>query len=187
MRTTPDYFDVLRYGEARRQGTGGAVFSYESPEPIYRYALWRNFDPPLLRPARTILWICLNPSTADETEDDPTMRRCISFSKQWGYGGMFVTNIFGLRSTDPKGLKTIADPNGPDNDRVISDLCEWCEKIVVAWGAHGAFQQRAQYVIERLIGPRTFYCLGRTKQGYPKHPLYVKGVTPLEPYPVFVK
>jgi len=183
MRLTPEQFDLFRFGQVRREGLNGAVFSSETPEPIYRYALWRSWNVrPLLDPVRSILWICLNPSTATETIDDPTMRRCISFSQGWGYDGMFVTNIFGLRSTDPKGLKRIIDPNGPDNDRVIADLCEWCDRVVVAWGAHGIYQQRSRYVIERLIGPRTFYCLGKTKGGHPKHPLYVRGDTQLTRY-----
>lgn len=137
----------------------------------YRYVLWRIWseDSPYLNV------IGLNPSTADETVDDPTIRRCIGFARDWGFGGLVMTNLFAFRSTDPKGLTTVADPVGPKNDGFL-DYWAASGTPLAAWGAHPLAQQRAADVM-RFIGDFEVECLGLTKGGAPRHPLYVPKVT----------
>lgn len=113
----------------------------------------------------------LNPSTADENLDDPTIRRCINFAKDWGYGGMYMGNIFAYRSTDPKNLKKVDDPIGEDNDKWLIDLQDTCDLVVLAWGTNGTLMDRNEQVIEMFETP---HCLALSKDGHPKHPLYLK-------------
>ena len=137
---------------------------------VFRYRLtrrWLPFAPPAV-------FICLNPSTATETTNDPTVRRIIGYCQRWGFGGLDLFNIFGLRSTDPKGLRDVADPGGPENDRYIREGTERAALIVVAWGDDGAFQHRGAAVL-RLLHDRMLSCLGMTQAGHPKHPLYLPG------------
>jgi len=134
----------------------------------YRYALWRIWDPQQSQ----VLFICLNPSIADEHRDDPTLRRCVAFARRWHFGGLAMANLFALRATDPAALKRHGDPVGPDNDRSIQDLIAASECVVVAWGNKGQLMGRDRAVLAMLDIP--IYCLGRTKQGHPRHPLYVK-------------
>jgi hypothetical protein len=116
----------------------------------------------------------LNPSTADAEQDDPTIRRCIGFAKAWGFGGIAVRNIFALRATDPRELYKSDDPVGPGNDEAICDLAGLCPLIVAAWGVHGGLRNRGRQVCELLAGAGAeVVCLGVTKDGHPKHPLYV--------------
>lgn len=124
----------------------------------------------------------LNPSTADEQKLDPTLRRCRSFSKAWGVGGMLIVNLFAFRSTDPAVLRKIHDPRGADNDRHIRDAHFGSHKTIVAWGAHGDMHDRAREVKDLLwLGdvagePKSVYHLGGlTKAGHPRHPLYLPG------------
>lgn len=137
---------------------------------LYRYELRRVWDPtgPLLE------FVMLNPSTADASTDDPTIRRCIGFAKRWGYGGIVVRNLYALRATNPEVLLNYSgDAYGPRNDRYIADDVADC--TIVAWGAHAAtLSERAIAVIEVLgfFRPRLF-CLGTNANGSPKHPLYV--------------
>lgn len=145
----------------------GAKFS---PCRVWRYQLWRTWDPE--RPA--VLFIGLNPSTADETEDDPTIRRCIDFAERWGFGTYLMGNLFGYRSTDPKGMRATPDPVGPENDQHIIDLVGRASKVVVAWGCHPGIDDRANHVLSLIPEP---YCLKPTKDGYPWHPLYVAAKT----------
>jgi hypothetical protein len=144
----------------------------------WRYRLQRRWtDGPL------VAFILLNPSTADETLDDPTIRRCIGYAKGWGYGGLVLGNIFAFRATDPKVMKAAADPVGPDNDA-------WLEKIagqvgmghlVCGWGGHGEHQGRGKTVMERLIGAGHLpKALTLTGNGMPGHPLYLRA--DLEPF-----
>jgi len=147
-----------------------------SENRVYRYALYRQWEddlPPLV-------WIGLNPSTADETVDDPTVRRVVGFSKMWGYGGVILLNLFGLRATNPKELRTASDPVGPANNTALKQICDGRE-VILAWGTHGGLHGRDKAVTELLqtANPRQVYCLGRTKDGYPKHPLYLAKKTPL--------
>lgn len=154
-------------------GAAGAVFD---PDRRYRYQLWREWN----EHAGNVLWIMLNPSTADESVLDPTIRRCIAFTKEWGYGRCDVVNLFALRSTDPWALQKHEDPIGPDNNCYIERGIWSASLIVAAWGAHGQLYDRADDVIKagRHLG-KVFKCFGLTKNGMPKHPLYVKGTTPL--------
>lgn len=149
---------------------------------IYRYALTRTWDTD--RPVAT--FIMLNPSTADAFKLDPTIRRCIGFARAWGCGGLVVVNLFGLRSTDPKGLYTHPDPVGVANDEVIADqLAAAAGPVVAAWGAHGVHLNRCGQVgaLVQQCG-RSLLCLGVTNAGQPRHPLYVPGARPAVDYSV---
>jgi hypothetical protein len=118
--------------------------------------------------------IMLNPSTADEFENDPTVERCERRARSMGYGGLTVLNIFALRSTDPKGLYESDDPIGPLNDRVIELLTEGAWSVICGWGTHGKFMARGQQVCSHLrsAGVVTM-ALKLNKDGSPGHPLYV--------------
>jgi hypothetical protein len=150
-----------------------------SEDGIYRYELTREWDE-----GRHALWIMLNPSTADASQDDPTIRRCISFSQRWGFGGLRVCNLFALRATDPKELLGCPDPVGPENDDYILKNAELASCVHLAWGTKGALKGRAEAVVQllRATGRQYLLCLGTTKDGHPKHPLYIRSdVQPL-PY-----
>jgi hypothetical protein len=136
----------------------GAVIS---PCGLYRYELWRQWDK-----GPELLWILLNPSTANATEDDPTIRKCTGFSRRWGYSGIRVVNLFAYRATSPKHLFEADDPIGPDNDKVIQSRC--IGDCIVAWGNHGTFLNRSAQVLRKLEG--RLYCIGLTAKGQPKHP-----------------
>lgn len=144
--------------------TGNASFSECGR---YRYLLTRSWDPG----AGDIHFICLNPSTATASTNDPTVRRLIDFAYRWGFGSMQLTNLFGLRSTDPSYLYSGIYPVGDRNDEFISRAYEFCDMTVLAWGNHGRYRSRSKEV--RQICPAAF-CLGKTKEGEPKHPLYLR-------------
>lgn len=148
--------------------TKGATFS---PCRTWRYELWRRWG---REPERYCAFIGLNPSTADETNDDPTIRRCIGFAKRWGFSGLYMLNLFAFRSTDPTGLKTANDPVGPENNLHLMRICDSAELVIAAWGVHGTYLDRHKKVLS-LLGP--LHCLGTTKDGHPKHPLYLAGDT----------
>ena len=137
-----------------------------SKDRVYRYALWRTWDDSLEK----LLFIGLNPSTADEIKDDPTMRRCIRFSKDFGFGGFIMANIFAFRSTDPKKLKKIKNPIGNKNDFWIKKLNKEAGMTIAAWGTHGDYLDRGKEVSKML---KNLYCLRKTKNGFPSHPLYL--------------
>lgn len=141
----------------------------------YRYTLTRLWDQG--RPL--IVFVGLNPSTADGRRDDPTVRRCVGFARDWGYGALVLVNLFALRSTDPARLRRARDPIGPENDDWISRLVQAATMIVAAWGAHGDLRGRDRRVLELLP---TVFCLGRTRDGHPRHPLYLARETELEPF-----
>ncbi|HWP13520.1 MAG TPA: DUF1643 domain-containing protein [Ramlibacter sp.] len=145
----------------------GARFS---PCRSYRYSLWRSW-PGLPSTAKGYaMFVGLNPSTADETEDDPTIRRCIDFAQAWGYEGLVMTNLFAFRATDPAVMLAQADPVGQDNDQTLCDLAETAGVVVAAWGVHGAHRARDAEV--RTMLPKLHY-LRLTKHGHPGHPLYL--------------
>jgi hypothetical protein len=131
-------------------------------------------------PKSFVAFICLNPSTADEIQNDPTVQRCLSFAQRWGFGGLIMLNIFALRSTDPQGLYDHPDPVGPMNDHYIVETVRRYEvtQVIAAWGNHGDFKGRGDEV-KRLVnedGAMRLYHLGEfTKKGQPRHPLYLKG------------
>lgn len=154
----------------------GALFS---PCRTWRYTLWRIWDRD--RPLLNV--IGLNPSTATETLDDPTIRRCIGYARVWGYGGYVMTNLFAFRATDPKVMKAAPEPVGRDNDRRIVDVAERARMVLAAWGVHGDHQDRAGHVLRLLAFFNVpLYCLGTTQGGHPKHPLYLRRDAKPEPY-----
>jgi len=138
----------------------------------YRYLLQRFWDARL----ESLNFVMLNPSTADASLDDPSIRRCLGFARTLGYGSLEVTNLFGLRSTDPRALRGHADPIGPENDEQIVSSAKVCHLTICAWGALGSYLGRANHVLGLLrkagIAP---HALAVTQDGQPKHPLYLKG------------
>lgn len=151
----------------------GAVISDDGK---YRYRLWRIWDDskPL------VLWIMLNPSTADHSINDPTITRCIGFTKNWGYGGMFVGNLFAYRATDPRELHCQRDPYGPDNSHHVWQMIKECETVVCAWGNY----RNANGNLYQLSSLLNLRCLGVNKNGSPKHPLYMKSDSELREYKI---
>lgn len=137
-----------------------------SDDREYRYRLWRTWD--AQKPVLT--WILLNPSTADETDDDSTLRRCIGYAKDWGYGGVVLGNLFALRSKHPEDLREHPDPVGPRNDEHLRAIAAEADRTVAAWGAHGDLKDRADEVAGLL--DVDLYAIGTTKDGHPLHPLY---------------
>ena len=156
-------------------GECGAVLD---DERIYRYSLWRRWHADCY-PSEMCAFVGLNPSTADETEDDPTIRRCIGFAKAWGFGGLVMLNIFALRSTDPKGLRAVSDPVGPLNDEALNRVSGVVGRTVCCWGTHGKLRDRGSLVRWHLkhAAKRSLFHLGLSKGGFPKHPLYLKANT----------
>ena len=158
-----------------------------SDDRRFRYKLWRAWD--LGKPI--IMFLMLNPSTADETEDDPTIRRCINFAKRWGYGALWIGNLWAFRATDPKELKAAWWPVGRQNDEAIKDMATMSEQVICAWGAHAEeMPGRPTHVVNRVLGSQRnkLYCLGTTKSGQPAHPLYIpadKELTPLLLTPLY--
>lgn len=140
----------------------GARFS---PCRVYRYSLWRTWGG-----SRGVAFIGLNPSTADEVNDDPTVRRCIGYARAWGFGRLYMLNAFAYRATDPRRMKDADDPVGPENDAIIAAVANDCELTVAAWGTHGAHLDR-HHQVRRLVNK--LHHLGLTKHGFPKHPLYL--------------
>lgn len=135
-------------------------------EREYRYRLWRTWD----AEGPTVVFVMLNPSTADEDEDDPTLRRCINYAKDWGYGRLEVVNLFALRATKPDELREHESPIGGANDVHLRQVCESAEKVVAAWGANGSLLDRGREVAEML--DTELFALGTTNDGHPLHPLY---------------
>lgn len=140
----------------------------------YRYSLTRVWDDAV----RKIHFVMLNPSTATEVQNDPTVERCERRARTLGYGAFCVTNIFAWRDTDPKKMRAAADPVGPQNDAAIQNACDWADTIVAAWGLHGDHLGRGRDVRALLSGiAKPVYHLGLTAAGHPKHPLYIAYAT----------
>jgi hypothetical protein len=119
-------------------------------------------------------FLCLNPSTADEEHNDPTVTRCCHYARDWGYDGCIVTNLFGLRSTDPHVLRAAEDPVGLGNDRHILDVARNAGIVIAGWGVWGKIQNRGLALASTLSREGVpLHCLGLTKDGYPRHPLYL--------------
>lgn len=147
-----------------------------SPCRNYRYTLWRWWD----ESKPYVMFIGLNPSTADEIEDDPTIRRCVNFAKSWGYGGFCMTNLFAIRATKPKTMLAHNQPIGFDNDKWIDSIAKNAGIIIAAWGAHGGHINRDKEIMARFENLKCFEIL---KSGKPKHPLFVKSNKTLLDYP----
>jgi len=119
-------------------------------------------------------FVLLNPSSADELHDDPTVARCIERARRWGFAGADILNIFAIRGTDPSILREFPDPVGPENDRWILDVASKADRVIVGWGAHGVIGNRGNIVLSMLREAGiTAWCLGTTKTGMPRHPLYI--------------
>lgn len=148
----------------------------------YRYRLWRQWAP-----GERVLWIMLNPSTADGLQDDPTIRRCMGFACQWGYGGINVVNLCAHRATRPAELLRAPDPMGPENHSYIATALDTDinDLVVCAWGA---IDTRLYEYRDTVLGwievsrREHVYCLGTTRMGEPRHPLMLRKDTPLEVY-----
>ena len=152
-----------------------------SADQVYRYQLDRTWNPAW----PVITWLMLNPSTADASVDDATVKKITkTFARPWGAGGVTVVNLFAYRATEPADLRKAPDPVGPHNDLFIRDVCCRPAVVVAAWGAHGGLHGRDTAVTRMLAGAGVrLHCLGLTRDGHPKHPLYVSGSTPLQLYP----
>lgn len=145
----------------------GATFS---PCKQYRYKLWRQWDASL----PCILFIMLNPSTATERQNDPTVERCQRRAEQMGFGTLGVCNLFAWRSTDPSVLPEVPDPIGPDNDRAILEASSRAGMVVCGWGRDGALAGRGMAVRAMLQDAGVkLHALALTKDGNPGHPLYL--------------
>lgn len=144
----------------------------------YRYELRRDWNPQIPR----LVFIMLNPSTADSTKDDPTVRKCIGFAGRWGYGGFTIVNLFAFRATDPVDLlvaqKRKVNVVGPENNRFIEQAVGEVDTVVAAWGAIGGPTLRALEVARTL--PRTSQAIQLTAKGYPCHPLMLAYDSPLQ-------
>lgn len=140
-----------------------------SPDRRYRYVLQRTWD----RNKELCAFICLNPSTADENIDDPTVKKCMKYCMRWGYGTFYMLNLFAFRATNPKEMLSQDDPIGPENDKAIHIVAIHAHLVVVAWGVHGAHRQRDEQVLD-MLKDRDVACLRTTKDVMPKHPLYCR-------------
>ena len=136
----------------------------------YRYALTREWD----AQGRRVAFVMLNPSKATEVQNDPTVERCERRARALGYGAFRVTNIFAWRETDPALMRRASDPVGPDNDLTLQEAALWADDVVAAWGVHGAHLDRGPAVARLLRATgKPLLTLGLTKDGHPRHPLYV--------------
>lgn len=173
--------------DVRRGPVGSAVFSACGR---YRYELTRDLEAParLFGEAEatrgTVCWVLANPSVADEAVLDTTLTRCAGYSRAWGFSAMVVRNVLAYRATDPKvvvaAARDGADVVGPANDAYLARR-EGIELVVVGWGAFGLVAARAPRVVE-LLGRKDLYCLGRNRDGSPRHPLYLPASAELEPF-----
>lgn len=179
--------NAFRLIHGGRQDTGAGADI--SPCGKYRYTLWRRWSE--YGPLAT--FVMLNPSTADATVDDPTIRKCMGFAKRWGKSGIWVVNLFALRSTDPMGLLSVSEPFGPNNWDWLRAAAEH-DEVVCAWGATGGakvqnlIKWRIASVLPLLAnasGNRGLFCLGKAKNGAPRHPLMLSYDTPLQAYEAF--
>lgn len=132
----------------------------------YRYSLWRIWD----KQKPIVLYICLNPSVADANTSDRTLERCISFAKEYGYGGLLIGNLFAFRSTKISEMKKAKDPIGRKTDEYLLSMVGLASKVIVAWGNDGHFLDRNSDVLKFIKDP---YCLKINKTGSPGHPLYI--------------
>ncbi|HEY5482808.1 MAG TPA: DUF1643 domain-containing protein [Propionibacteriaceae bacterium] len=155
----------------------------------YRYQLTRDLEPERISGDWNLYWIMLNPSTADEELDDPTIRRVKGFTARLGFSRLTVVNLYGLRATSPADLWTADDPIGPENDLAVKQAAlhaaYFSSPIVAAWGAL-ARPKRVEEVLALIRGVRAMgllSCLGTTNSGAPRHPLYLRSDAPLVPWP----
>lgn len=149
-----------------------------SPCKAYRYTLRRpNLQGLLDRGEDVCAFLLLNPSTATETEDDPTIRRCIDFARRWGFHELVIVNVYAWRSTDPKVLPYVVDPVGPGNDQAIAEVVSQARRVVCGWGKNARADRVAQ--IAELLAPAAgkVFALKVNGDGSPQHPLYIPATT----------
>jgi hypothetical protein len=163
--------------ESKPIATPGAPFDVRErtasidPTGTYRYTLTRRWG----TVENTVVFVGLNPSTADAQADDPTIRRCMRFAADWGFGQLIMVNLFALRSKDPDALRAHPAATGPDNDRVVADACLAADLVVGAWGSHPLAAAQAARARRTGVLPDQVADIGRTVNGQPRHPLYVRG------------
>lgn len=157
--------------------SGTRAWATFSQDRVYRWSLGRNLND---QRVTRCLWIMLNPSTADALYPDPTVRRCIAFTRAWGLDIVEVVNLFALMSTDPKKLRTHPEPVGARNDDVIRVHVEHATLVVCAWGTPGSFLDR-EATVAAIVGHKA-QCLGVNRDGSPKHPLYLRASSVLQPW-----
>ena len=145
-----------------------------SPDRVYRYTLLHSWRGLLDTEDRIACWIALNPSTADENQLDPTLRRIRGYSMRWGYNGFMMLNAFGFRATDPREMEAAADPVGPDNDKWLLYETAKADRVFCCWGTHAKLGGRQAHLLE-LLKDRPLYYLRLTAGGFPSHPLYLPG------------
>lgn len=151
-----------------------------SPDGVYRYELRRRWGT-----GQPVAFVMLNPSTADATVDDPTIRRCVGFARAWGFGALVVRNLFALRATDPRELAGHPDAVGPLNDTYLA--ADDVHSVVCAWGAHPFAVERGAEVRGMFAGRGVrLHHLGLTKAGHPRHPLYLPKTAEPQMWPVAV-
>lgn len=159
----------LQFSDVIGSSFEGAMFSADRR---HRYTLWRRWWVPD-GGGRLLAFCGLNPSTADETKNDPTVKRCINRAKRMGYDGMIMLNIFAYRSTDPHGLLEVPDPVGELNDEVLRVVAGGAAGVLACWGTHGTINGRGAFVLKLLKQTaKRLSVLDWTKDGHPKHPLY---------------
>jgi len=163
-------FDGIAWSDCR---TRSAVLS---DCKTWRYVLTRTWSEGL-----KVLFIMLNPSTADASHDDPTLRRAIGFAKLWGFAGLTICNLFAFRTAYPRELKRAKDPIGPENDKNLLEQIKLADQIILAWGGHGRYKFRDSEVL-RMAAPYFPCTLGKTKNGLPKHILYLPNDSAREPW-----
>lgn len=172
----PDHMTIAGFDlETRWHQSDTAVSSaIYSPCERYRYALTRTWNPNAPR----LAYIMLNPSKATETANDPTIERCERRARSLGYGSFCAANLFAWRETDPAVLRKAPYPIGPANDAALLVVSNWATTVLAAWGVHGTLHDRAAEVSPKLraAGSGLFH-LGLTKEGHPRHPLYVSYAT----------
>lgn len=144
----------------------------------YRYELERHIYSDYL--IELVVFVMLNPSTADAEIDDPTIRRCIGFAERYSPEHMRVVNLYAGRATKPKDLWLMEDPVGPDNDRHVVAALEDADLVICAWGANARRDQVDHFL--KLAGDKPLYCLGTTNSGMPRHPLMLRNDTELETF-----
>ncbi|MBQ4200490.1 MAG: DUF1643 domain-containing protein [Kiritimatiellae bacterium] len=144
-----------------------------SPDRKYRYTLLHRWGGLFPTAPRTIAWIALNPSTADENQLDPTLRRIRGYSAAWGYDSFMMLNAFAYRATDPREMERADDPVGPENDAYLLAETAKVDKVICAWGTHASLANRQDRLLA-LLKDRPLFYLKLTKDGFPSHPLYLK-------------
>lgn len=148
-----------------------------SPDLLYRYELRRKWGL-----GRAVTFVMLNPSTADASTDDNTIRSCMRLTRHWGWDGIVVVNLFAFRTRSPRHLAAAPFPVGPENDRYVADAIRETPLTIVAWGIRPKSLLSRGSLDVVLASPRGLFCLGTTKDGSPRHPLYLPTATRIEPW-----